>query len=101
MRPFIPIISVALGQPNEVITHVTDGEIEAHSEEVAFLKATQLISNGARSKSQVSWFPAPYLFNSRDRYGRKPCQTLTCPTHVAEGHVNSSLLSSGPKPFAQ
>ena len=55
-----------------------------------FAKAMQLISNGARSRSQASRLPAPYVFNSRDRHRRKPVQILMCPTHGAGGHVNLS-----------
>lgn len=56
-----------------------------------FSKAMQLISNGARSRSQASWLPTPYVFNSRDRLRKKPVQILACPIHGAGGQVNLSL----------
>ena len=57
-----------------------------------FSKAMQLISNGTRSRSQASWLPAPYVFNSRDRLRKKPVQILACP------HMGQEAKSTCPYP---
>lgn len=92
--PFTHIISLVLGQPNEVITHVTDGEIEAQRGQVAFLEATQLISNGAKSRSQA-FCSQPHIFSIQG-IQEKASLSPDMPTHVAGSHINLSCQWSQP-----
>ena len=91
--PFTPIISLVLcypqgGSRGPIASPCYRWGNEIPEQGHGFAKAMQLISNGARSRSQASRLPAPYVFNSRDRHRRKPVQILMCPTHGAGGHVN-------------